>query len=194
VRLAEGGTTPPPELIQSVKRTVRIPVFVLVRPRAGDFVYAASELRTMQRDIASAIGAGADGIVTGALTAKHRLDVDGTQGLVKAARGIPVTFHRAFDEVHNRPEVLEQLIELGFTRILTSGGAAAAKEGVESIAELVRKGGQRIEIAAGGGVRAHNVVELLRRSRVREVHARLVDETGMRDLVATVRGYDSRSA
>jgi copper homeostasis protein len=194
VRLDEGGITPGPELIRSVRRAVRIPVFVLVRPRAGDFVYSVAEFTTMRRDINSAIAAGADGIVTGALTTERQLDVDGTQGLVNAARGIPVTFHRAFDDVHNPIEALEQLVALGLTRILTSGGAASASEGAENISKLASKGGQRIQIVAGGGVRAHNVVQLLRRSRVREVHARLVDETGMRELVATVRDYDSGSA
>lgn len=174
-----------------MKRAVQIPVFVLVRPRAGDFVYSTAELTTIRRAIDSAIDSGADGIVTGALTREQRVDIHATQGFVEAARDLPVTFHRGFDHVHDRVEALKHLIELGVTRILTSGGAATAREAAESIAELVREAGKRVQIVAGGGVRAYNVADLLTRSRVREVHARLVDEVGMRELVDVVRGYDS---
>jgi copper homeostasis protein len=189
--LEEGGTTPPLGLIRSVKRAAGIPVFVLVRPRAGDFVYSANELAAMGRDVETAIAAGVDGIVTGALTRQCKVDADAMQRLVEAARGLPVTFHRAFDGVVNRLEALDHVIELGLTRILTSGGASAASEGAESIGELVRHAAQRVEIVAGGGVRAHNVVQLLRRSDVREVHTRFIDEPGMMQLVDAVRGYDS---
>jgi copper homeostasis protein len=145
----------------------------------------------MRRDINSAIAAGVDGIVTGALTRECRVDVDGTQRLVKAAQDLPMTFHRAFDRVAHSLDALEHVIELGLTRILTSGGASAAGEGAESIGELVKHAAQRIEIVAGGGVRAHNVVQVLRRAHVREVHTRFIDEAGMRELVGMVRGYDS---
>ena len=191
MRLDEGGTTPPLELVRAVKRAVEIPVFVLVRPRAGDFVYARAELTTMRRDIDSVIAAGADGIVTGALTQEYRMDVDATHDFVAAARDLPVTFHRAFDHARDRLEALEHLVQLGLTRVLTSGGAATASEGAESIGELVTQAGQRIQVVAGGGIRAHNVGQLLQHSHVREVHARLVDEAGMRDLVQVVRDYDS---
>jgi copper homeostasis protein len=194
VRLDEGGITPPLELIRSVKRAVAIPVCVLVRPRAGDFVYSVAELATMGRDIESAIAAGADGIVTGALTREGRVDVDGTQALVRAAHEVPVTFHRAFDHARDMFEVLEKLVELGAARVLTSGGAASATEGAETIAALVTQSGERLRVVAAGAVRAHNVGQLLRRTHVREVHARFIDEAGMRELVEVVRDYGAALA
>jgi copper homeostasis protein len=194
VGLDEGGITPPLELIRSVKRAVAIPVYVLVRPRAGGFVYSVAELTTMRRDIESAVVAGADGIVTGALTREGLVDVDGTRGLLRAAGEVPVTFHRAFDHARDAFEALEKLIELGAARVLSAGGAASATEGAETIAALVTKSGERLRVVAAGSVRAHNVGQLLRRTHAREVHARFIDEAGMRELVEVVRNYGAASA
>jgi copper homeostasis protein len=194
VRLDEGGTTPPLELIRSVKRAVAIPVGVLVRPSAGGFVYSVAELAMMQRDIEAAIHAGADDIVTGALTPEGEVDVDGTRALAKVTHDVPLTFHRAFDHVRVPLEALAKLIELGAARVLTSGGAPSATEGEETIAALVAGSSNRLRVVAGGSVRAHNVGQLLQRTHVHEVHARLVDEAGMRELVDVVRDYDSTLA
>jgi copper homeostasis protein len=186
--LSEGGITPGAGLIATVAERSRLPVFVLIRPRAGGFVYSDDEFETMVRDIGLAVRLGVAGIVTGALTPNGPVDAGRTRTLVEAAAGLPVTFHRAIDSAVNLPAALEQVIEAGASRVLTSGGAATASEGVDLIATLVEQARERITVVAGGGIREHNVRDVISRTRVREVHARLVDEAQMRGLVQVVRG------
>ena len=188
--LNDGGTTPRAALIAEVAERVRIPVFVLIRPRGGAFVYSDDEMEMMSRDIDVARELDIDGIVTGALRADGTVDVEQTRVLVKAAGGLPVTFHRAFDTAPNIRSALEQLIAAGVSRVLTSGGAATAIDGADVIAMLVDQAGERITIMAGGSIREHNVRDVIQRTRVREVHARLVDETGMRRLVELAKSTD----
>jgi copper homeostasis protein len=183
VDLPAGGTTPPIALVRAVTARVAIPVFVMVRPRGGGFVYSAAERAIMRRDIGAVAAAGAAGIVVGALLEDGRVDVDTTREMVEAASGLPVTFHRAFDEAPDPIEALEHVVDAGAARVLTSGGAPTAREGADVLAQLVRRGGDRIAIVAAGGVRAENVAALLARTRVREVHARFEDEAGTRRLV-----------
>src|SRR5216117_3031138 len=114
--LAHGGTTPDVQLIRECRAQLTIPVFVLVRPRAGDFVYSAAEHRAMLEQIAAAKQAGAAGVVTGALRAQRDIDEVRTAELISAARPLPATFHRAFDECRNLPAALETLIQLGVSR------------------------------------------------------------------------------
>jgi copper homeostasis protein len=186
--LGVGGTTPGAGLIASVVQQAGHPVFVMIRPRGGDFVYAADEIDAMIEDIDRARPLGIAGIVTGALRSDGSVDVESMRRLMSPAAGLPVTFHRAFDVVGNRTEALEQVIDLGASRVLTSGGAATAFEGASAIAMLVDQAGERISIIAGGTIRDHNVRDVIARTGVREVHARLVDEPAMRSLVRVVRG------
>lgn len=168
--LASGGTTPDVQLLRDVLSRVTIPVFVLVRPRAGDFVYTAAEHRMTLEQIERAGSAGAHGIVTGALTARQEIDEVRTGELIAAARPLPVTFHRAFDACHDRGAALERLIALGVDRVLTSGGAQTAADGAPEIGRLVEQARGRIAIVAGGAVDPDNVARLIRATRVREVH------------------------
>ena len=186
--LGVGGTTPSAGLIASVVQQVNHPVFVMIRPRGGDFVYAADEIDAMIEDIDRARPLGIAGIVTGALRSDGNVDVDSMRRLMGPAAGLPVTFHRAFDVVANRTEALEQVIDLGASRVLTSGGAATAMEGAVAIAMLVDQAGERVSIVAGGKIREQNARELIARTGVREVHARLENEASMRGLVRVVRG------
>jgi len=183
--LKDGGTTPSAELTTAVMEQCRIPVLVMIRARAGSFVYTESELDAMVRDIELAHNMGVAGIVTGALAADGSVNIAQTRALFDAANGLPVTFHRAFDLTPNLDEALEQLVGLRATRILTSGGAATALEGSDTIAALVDQASGRITVVAGGGIRAHNVRELIERTAVTEVHARILEERQMRDLVST---------
>lgn len=192
VNLDDGGTTPSTGLTAAVIDGTQLPIFVLIRPRAGDFVYADDEIDLMTRDVATAGIIGAAGIVTGALTSDRSVDVEQTRALVKAAAGLPVTFHRAFDSTTNKPDALEQLIDLGVTRVLTSGGAPTALEGAEVIAALVNQARDRITVVAGGGIREHNVSDVIARAGVREVHTRLVNERRMRDLVEVAKRMPKR--
>lgn len=180
--LGIGGITPARELSDTVCERSRLPVHVMIRPRGGDFVYSAAEIERMVADIES-LGYVAAGIVTGALDNRAQIDIEQTRRLVAAAGGLPVTFHRAFDGIADQSAALEQLIELGVARALTSGGATSAIDGAARIAELVEQAAGRIVILAGGGVRGHNVRELVGRTGVTEVHARLIDSEQMKAIV-----------
>jgi copper homeostasis protein len=186
--LGVGGTTPSAGLIGSVVQQVNHPVFVMIRPRGGDFVYAADEIDAMIEDIDRARPLGIAGIVTGALRSDGSVDVESLRRLMSPAAGLPVTFHRAFDVVANRTEALEQVIDLGASRVLTSGGAATALDGAVAIAMLVDEAGERVSIVAGGKIREQNARDVIARTGVREVHARLENEASMRGLVRVVRG------
>jgi len=185
--LEVGGITPSTQLIAAVIAQVKRPVFVMIRPRGGDFVYAADDIDAMIEDIDRARPLGIAGIVTGALRSDGTVDVDSLRRLMSPAAGLPVTFHKAFDVTANLPSALEQVIELGATRLLTSGGAATAVEGAAMIAELVEQAGERILIVAGGKIRENNARDVIAHTRVREVHARFEDESSMRRLVSVVK-------
>ena len=185
--LENGGTTPGVELLDAVLAATTLPVQVMVRPRPGNFVYSADEIARMIQDIHLIRARKGCGIVTGVIGADRRLDLGSVESLMAAASGTPVTFHRAFDRLANPADALEPLIELGVTRILTSGGAATASEGVEVLATLLDRARGRIAILPGGGVRAHNVREIIARTGAREVHARFVDYAQMKALVAAAR-------
>ncbi len=185
--LRVGGTTPGARLIADVAERTRLPVFVMIRPRAGDFVYSDDEFDQMIRDIELSGRMGVSGIVTGALTPDGRVDVGHTRTLVKAAAGLPVTFHLAIDSAIDLPAALDEVIEAGASRVLTSGGAATAAAGMDVIAGLVGQAGSRVIVVAAGGIREHNVRAVIARTGVREVHARLIDEGQMQGLVDVVR-------
>jgi copper homeostasis protein len=170
--LLQGGVTPSAGLIGAVRDRVSIPVFVLVRPRTGDFLYDADELDVMRRDVAMAASLGADGVVLGALTAAGDIDVDAMRPLIDAARPMQVTFHRAFDFARVQAGALDALLALGVERVLTSGGAPSALEGVQALARLVRDAGERLTVLAGGSITASNAAEVARLSGVRELHVR----------------------
>jgi copper homeostasis protein len=170
--LCDAGTTPSAGTIAAVKARVAIPVFVIVRPRGGGFVYSDSELDVMRRDIEAARRLGADGLVIGTLGGDGRVDKRRTRTLVDEAGGLPVTFHRAFDFTPDQGDALEVLIACGVQRVLTSGGAATAIEGAGRIAALVAQAAGRIGVVAGGGIREESVQDLVRRSGVTEIHVR----------------------
>lgn len=182
--LADDGTTPDEAVMAAVVGALTIPVFAMVRPRAGSFIYTAAELTAMAEQIARARTIGARGIVTGALTEASMVDVAAMRRLVAAADPLPVTFHRAFDQVRDRSVALETLIDLGVTRVLTSGGAATAIDGAAEIKRLADQAAGRIVIVAAGGVRAGNVGSLVALSGVTEVHARLGDASAVDAVVS----------
>lgn len=171
-RLDVGGTTPHADVIDEVKRRVRIPVSVMIRPRGGSFVHSGAELDEMRRDIDMALARGADMLVIGVLDDGGNVDTKHTRELVQRASGAPVTFHRAFDEVRDQSAALEALIDAGIARVLTGGGPGPAIESVDRLSELVSQSAGRIVIMAGGKVRGPNARALVDKTGVREVHAR----------------------
>jgi copper homeostasis protein len=181
--LHDGGTTPAPELIRRSLSQLRTPIHVLVRPRAGDFVYDRVEIARMKMDIEAARAAGAAGVVTGALTPKGAVDVDAMAAFTAAARPMRVGFHRAFDHVRDQFEALEALVSLGVDLVLTSGAAPTAIEGADRLRALVARAGDRIGIIAGGSITSANVAELIERTGVRQVHGRAF--RGLRSAIPT---------
>lgn len=168
--LAHGGTTPDVKLLRACRSQLLIPLFVLIRPRPGDFVYTEAEHRTMVEQIQRAKAAGARGIVSGELTERGTPNEGRTRALIDATRPLPFTFHRAFDACADQLNALETLIRLRVSRVLTSGGAQTAPAGADKIRELVAQADGRIEILPGGGIDASNVARLVRTTGVREVH------------------------
>lgn len=170
--LHEGGTTPSAGMIAAVRSATNLALHVLVRPRAGGFVYSDAEFEVMRADVEAAKSFGADGIVSGVLLADGNIDEARTRLLVLAASPLPFIFHRAFDVTPDLELALETLVRCGVRAVLTSGGAGSASEGVSGLKSLAERAGGRIAIIAGGGVREGNVSRILRESGVREIHTR----------------------
>ena len=168
--LVEGGTTPSPATIQYAVRELGLKVFVLVRPRGGDFCYNELEVKTMEEDVAFCKEAGASGIVVGFLHPDGSIDTELTRRFVELSAPLPVTFHRAFDECADPLNALEQIIECGCARILTSGCKPTVIEGAEMLQQLVKQADGRITILAGSGVTPENAAALREKTGVKEIH------------------------
>lgn len=168
--LIEGGTTPSAGAIELICARLAIPVNVMIRPRGGDFLYSDLEFAIMQRDVEVAKQFGAAGVVIGLLNADGTVDEARVAELVALARPLSVTFHRAFDMTRDPFAALDSLIALGVDRVLTSGQERSAVEGLDLLAALVERAGNRIIIMAGGGVNARNLARIVAHSGVREVH------------------------
>jgi copper homeostasis protein len=169
--LAQGGITPSYGLIREVRRRLSIPVFVLIRPRPGHFVYSAAELAIMQADIEQCRALDCAGVVLGALDARGRVDVPACRALIAAAGPLQVTFHRAFDECPDQQQALEDVIGLGCRRVLTSGGQATAPAGLPRLAALVQQAAGRIGIMPGAGISPATIRAVAAGSGAREFHS-----------------------
>lgn len=168
--LMTGGLTPAPGLMARAARQA-LPVYALIRPRAGDFVFSPADEAVMLADIDAARAAGLAGVVLGASRPDGRLDLPLLRRLIVAAQGMGLTLHRAFDLVPDVIEAVDQAVDLGFQRILTSGGAPTAAQGVETLARITAHARDRISIMPGSGITAQNAAALLARLGVRELHA-----------------------
>jgi copper homeostasis protein len=171
--LSVGGVTPSVELLLATRKKILLPIFSMVRPRGGDFVYTAEEFRSMKRDIDVARELRMDGVVLGILTADNQVDIARTRQLVDLARPLPTTFHRAFDECPDLEKALEDVILTGSACILSSGGAPTAAEGSATLRKLVQLAGDRIVILPGAGTNSVNIRKLARETHAREFHSGL---------------------
>ena len=166
----EGGTTPSFGVIEGVRQNVSMDLYVMIRPRGGDFVYNNYDFYAMKRDIDQCMKLSADGVVFGILTPEARMDVKRCRELIQRARPMKVTCHRAFDVTRDAFEALEDCIEAGFDRILTSGRMPTAPEGETLIKQLVERAAGRITLMAGAGITDQNVKRLVDHTGIREVH------------------------
>ncbi len=174
--LSVDGLTPSHALVQEAVRRSGLPIFMLLRPRAGDFVYTDLEFHLIREDLRHGKALGVSGFALGVLHRNGTVDIERTRDLVALAAPLEVTFHRAFDATPSLPQALEAVIRTGCRRILTSGGGADVFEGAAALADLVRLARGRVEIAAGGGLRAEGA-------------AGLVSTTGTRHFHGSVRGH-----
>jgi copper homeostasis protein len=168
---AEGGTTPCYGTLKLVRDKISIPVFPIVRPRGGDFLYGEDEFEAMKQDVRLVKQLGFEGLVTGLLHADGTIDTERTKILVDAAYPLEVTFHRAFDRANTPVQALEDIITCGCQRILTSGQLPNAFDGKELIKRLIELAGERIIIMPGSGVRSSNIAQLAQFTGATELHS-----------------------
>ncbi len=180
----EGGTTPTFGVVEVVRKNLGIDVYAMIRPRGGDFHYSSYEFHAMKRDIFQCQKLSVDGIVTGILNADGTIDKKRCRELIDRARPLKVTCHRAFDMTRDPFQALEDCIEVGFDRILTSGQQPQAIKGMDLIGEIVRQAKGRIAIMAGSGIDETNVAEIVSRSKVNEIH---FSALGFRDSAMTYK-------
>ena len=183
--LSVGGLTPSRELLRGVREKVHIPVYSMIRPRPGVFVYSASEFAEMERSIAVAAECNMDGVVLSVLKKNRRIDMARTRRLVDLARPLPVTFHRAFDETADLARALEAVIQTDAARVLTSAGATTALQGAAKLAQLVATARDRISgvgsptqpdriiVVPGAGITHSNITQVAQRTGAIEFHAGL---------------------
>jgi copper homeostasis protein len=168
--LVEGGITPGAGLIASVRRHIAIDMFVMIRPRGGDFYYTDLEFEVIQEEIAHARQLGADGVVLGLLDQHGRVDVSRTRTLVELASPLPVTFHRAIDMTPDLLVALDDVLSTGAVRILTSGGAPSVPQGLAEITRMVETSRGRVAIMPGGGIKPDNIAAIAQATGAREFH------------------------
>jgi len=193
-----GGLTPSHAQIALARERLSIPLVVLIRPRAGDFLYSELECETMQRDIETCAALGCDGVVLGVLDAEGNVDIARCRPLIAAAGKLGVTFHRAFDLSRDPARALEDIVALGCERILTSGAQASATVGAALIRELVVQAAGRLAVMPGAGVTGQNIAALAAATGAHEFHASAKRQlpSGMRHrrpLLGDMEGGELRS-
>lgn len=165
-----GGLTPSYGSVYEARRLLNIPLLIMIRPRSGGFCYSESEIAVMERDIATYLEMGADGVVFGCLNENGSIDIRKCKRLLRVVGNKEAVFHKAFDVTLNPFEAHEELMELGFTRILTSGQEQKAIDGAKILSKLVARSDNRIEILPGGGIKPSNVKELIEITGCKQVH------------------------
>jgi len=169
--LAEGGTTPSYGQLALAKKNLSIEIWPIIRPRGGDFLYSDTEFELMKEDIKICKSLNCEGIVIGILNADGAIDKERCAELIELAKPMAVAFHRAFDMSNDMDQALEDLIELGIKRVLTSGGASSAPLGAEKLSQLVKKANGRITIMPGAGINEGNIQQLINQTGATEFHA-----------------------
>lgn len=176
--LSEGGTTPDFETMKGLRTKITIPIFVMIRPRGGDFTYSEVEFEQMKKELVQLKSLGADGFVFGILDQNDEVNVEQNKVLVELADPLPCTFHRAFDRATNLEDSLEKVIDCGFKTILTSGQKPNVSEGKENLKKLVELSDGRIEILVGGGLRSTNIEEIREFTSAGYFHSSAITDGG----------------
>jgi len=172
--LAVGGTTPSYGTVKICLEKLNIPIFPMIRARGGNFVYSKDEIEIMKEDIKVFKDLGVKGLVLGCLTSDNKIDLELTKTLVNLAYPMEITFHKAIDEISNPLDYIEDLVNIGIKRILTSGGKATALEGKDLINEMIKKSNGRLKIVVAGKVTKENLNELSNLISADEFHGKLI--------------------
>lgn len=176
--LSEGGTTPDFEITKELRTKIDIPVFVMIRPRGGDFTYSEAEFEQMKTDLLQLKSLNVDGFVFGILDENDEVNSEQNSALIELAKPLPCTFHRAFDRAKNLEETLDKVISCGFKTILTSGQKPNVSEGMENLKKLVELSDGRIEILVGGGLRSTNIEEIRDFTKAGYFHSSAITDGG----------------
>ncbi|MCJ7935413.1 MAG: copper homeostasis protein CutC [Chryseobacterium sp.] len=176
--LSEGGTTPDFEATRQLREQINIPIFVMIRPRGGDFTYSDSEFEQMKNDLMHLKSLNVDGFVWGILNENDEVNLEQNKTLIELADPLPCTFHRAFDRARGLEDSLEKVIECGFKTILTSGQKPNVSEGKENLKKLVDLSRGRIEILVGGGLRSSNIEEIRSLTKAGYFHSSAITDGG----------------
>ncbi|WP_326984555.1 copper homeostasis protein CutC [Chryseobacterium sp. MYb264] len=177
--LSEGGTTPGFETAKHLREKINIPIFVMIRPRGGDFTYSDAEFEQMKSELTQLKSLNVDGFVFGILDENDEVNVERNKELVKLAKPYPCTFHRAFDRAKDLENSLEEVIDCGFKTILTSGQRPNVSEGKDNLKKLVELSNGRIEILVGGGLRSTNIQELRDFTKAGYFHSSAITDGGV---------------
>ena len=172
--LSVGGTTPSYGTVKICLEKLNIPIFPMIRARGGNFVYSKDEIEIMKEDIKVFKDLGVKGLVLGCLTSDNKIDLELTKTLVNLAYPMEITFHKAIDEISNPLDYIEDLVNIGIKRILTSGGKATALEGEDLINEMIKKSNGRLKIVVAGKVTKENLNELSNLISADEFHGKLI--------------------
>lgn len=176
--LSEGGTTPDFETTKQLREKINIPIFVMIRPRGGDFTYSDEEFDQMKSDLIRLKSLNVDGFVFGILNESDEVNIQQNKTLVELAKPYPCTFHRAFDRAKDLESSLEKVIDCGFKTILTSGQRPNVSEGKENLKKLVELSDGRIEILVGGGLRSSNIEEIRGFTKAGYFHSSAITDGG----------------
>ncbi len=177
-----GGITPSKELISEVRKKINSDLFVMIRPRAGNFIYSENEFLQVQETILFCKEQNCDGVVFGILNENNEVDIERCSKLVSMAKPMQCTFHRAFDECSEPEKALNEISECGFYRILTSGGKGNAIENLSQFKQLIELSKNKITIMPGGGIRSQNILEIIQQTGAKEFHsAAIIDTTVIAD-------------
>jgi len=170
-----GGITPSEDIIEQARRKISIPLFVMIRPRSGNFIYNEDEFEKMKQAVIHCKEVGVDGVVLGILNSEGNVDREKCMELVKLAQPMQVTFHRAFDETKEPLNAMDEIISCGFHRVLTSGQRQFSLHGARLISSLIMKAGKRIAIMPGGGIRSVNISTLITETAATEYHSSAIN-------------------
>lgn len=167
----QGGISPDFDLIKAARKAIQIPLYIMIRPRGGNFVYNNAEFQQMKETILGAKEMGIDGFVFGILTNDNTLHIAQNQALVQLAAPLPCTFHRAFDGILNKKTALSQVIDCGFKNLLTAGGEGNAISFLPQLAELVQQAENKLVVMPGGGIRSSNIAQIQAETKAKAIHS-----------------------